>query len=217
MVADRKLFTIVSILITISIVAVYSMSEYAVLLNNLKDLHFFYRSLLYGVVAIFLIWSLAQLDPKYVKPLGFALFFVSSILMMAMPFMPDSLVHAVGGAKRWIKLGVFSLAPVEFFKIGFVWFLAWSFSRKIEHKPDTKLKDEAMVFLPYGMLFLVVMFMIAFIQNDLGQVMVLGVTMIVMLTFAGSSIRFFFCSLMFFFDNPKPIFAFPAPAGNNQK
>ncbi len=191
--ADRRLFTYVSILITTAIIFVYSMSEYVVLLDKVRDLHFFTRELFYGLSAIFIMWTLAQLDPdKWIKPLGFTLFFGSTLVMIAMPFLPDSLVHAVGGAKRWIKVFGFSLAPVEFFKIGFVWFLAWSFSRKIEHKPGSRLKDEAMAFLPYGVMFLVVMFMIAFIQNDLGQVMVLGMTMIVMLTFAGSSMRFFF-------------------------
>ena len=194
--ADRLLFSYIVILITLSIIFVYSMSEFVVLLRGVSDLYYFARSLLFGSVSIFVMWFLARLDPnRWIKPLGFGLFFGSAALMVAMPFMPESLVHAVGGAKRWIRIAGFSLAPVEFFKIGFVWFLAWSFSRKIEHKPQRGLKEEAKAFLPYAVMFLVVMFMIAFIQNDLGQVMVLGVTMIIMLTFAGSSMRFFFVML----------------------
>ena len=193
---DRILFTIVTMLITISIVLVYSMSEFVVLLNKTKDLHFFVRELIFGFFAILIMWILAQLNPdKYLAWIGFFLFGISAFAMVFMPFMPENYVHAVGGAKRWIKLFGFSLAPVEFFKIGFVWFLAWSFSRKIEHR--SKLKDEFFAFLPYGAMFVLVMFMIAFIQNDLGQVMVLGLTMIIMLTFAGSSIKFFFTMLTF--------------------
>ena len=196
--ADRKLFTYVAILITIAIVFVYSMSEYVVLLTKTKDLHFFTRELLFGYIAVFLMWAIAQLDPnKWFHPLGAAIFITSILLMIAMPFLPESIVHAVGGAKRWIKIAGFSLAPVEFFKIGFVWFLAWSFSRKIEHKRGIRLKEEFKAFIPYILLFGVVMFMIAFIQNDLGQVMVLGMTMIVMLIFAGGSIRFFFIMFLF--------------------
>ena len=195
--ADRKLFTYVVILMTASIVLVYSMSEFVVLLDGVKDLHFFLRQLAYVFVAVFIMWWLATRNPdSWIKPLGFTLFLGSALVMVAMPFLPDSLVHAVGGAKRWIRIFGFSLAPVEFFKIGFIWFLAWSFSRKIEHKPGSQLKDEAIAFLPYAVMFLGVMFMIAFIQNDLGQVMVLGMSMIVMLTFAGSSMRFFFTMFM---------------------
>jgi cell division protein FtsW len=40
------------------------------------------------------------------------------------------------------------------------------------------------------------MFIIAFIQNDLGQVVVLGLTLLFMLIFAGSSFRFFFTILL---------------------
>jgi cell division protein FtsW len=39
------------------------------------------------------------------------------------------------------------------------------------------------------------MFIIAFVQNDLGQVVVLGLTLLFMLMFAGSSFRFFFTLL----------------------
>jgi len=52
-----------------------------------------------------------------------------------------------------------------------------------------------MPFLPsslvYGVLFVIIMFIIAFVQNDLGQVVVLGVTLLVMLMLAGSSFKFF--------------------------
>ncbi|NPA66333.1 MAG: FtsW/RodA/SpoVE family cell cycle protein [Epsilonproteobacteria bacterium] len=190
--ADRTLFTLVTALITLSIITVYSMSEFVVLLDKTNDFHFFFRSIFFGFFAILIMWALSTQDPKkWINPLGMTLFVTSTLVMIAMPFLPESLVHAVGGAKRWIKIAGLSVAPVEFFKIGFIWFLAWSFSRKIERKPNNSLKEEALTFLPYGVMFGGVMFMIAFIQNDLGQVMVLGMTMIVMLTFAGSSFRFF--------------------------
>ena len=195
--ADRKLFTFVAILITCAIVLVYSMSEYIILHDKLKDLHFFLRELIYGSAAVLIMWGLSTQDPdKWIKPLGFSLFFGSLFLMVVMPFLSEPLVHAVGGAKRWIRIGGFSLAPVEFFKVGFIWFLAWSFSRKIEHRPGSKVTEEFFAFLPYGFLFGFVMVLIAIFQNDLGQVMVLGMTMIVMLMFAGSSVRFFFTMLL---------------------
>jgi len=190
-VADRRLFTLVSILITISIVLVYSLSEYVVLLHKVHWYHFLIRQLIFGVFSIIVMFMVSRIKLEHFNILGGSIFIISSALIAAMPFMPESFVHAVGGAKRWIKLFGFSIAPVEFFKVGFIWFLAWSFSRKIEHKEGIDLKEEFIRFLPYGLVFVVVMFMIAFIQNDLGQVMVLGLSMIIMLMFAGSSGRFF--------------------------
>ncbi len=190
--ADRKLFTLVSILIAISVILAYSLSTYITLLFNVSEFHFAIRQASFGALSIFIIWLLAQLDPdKWLKPIGFTLFIGSTILMIAMPFLPEFLVSAVGGAKRWIKVFGFSLAPVEFFKVGFVYFLAWSFSRKLGHHDGMGLKNEFIRFAPYGVVFVGAMFIIAFVQNDLGQVVVLGLTLLFMLMFAGSSFRFF--------------------------
>ena len=201
--ADRKLFTLVSILIAISVILGYSLSAYITLLFNVSEFHFAIRQAGFGALSIFIIWLLAQLDPeKWLKPIGFTLLIGSTVLMIAMPFLPEFLVSAVGGAKRWIKLFGFSLAPVEFFKVGFVYFLAWSFSRKLGHHDGMGLKNELIRFTPYGVVFIGAMFIIAFVQNDLGQVVVLGLTLLFMLMFAGSSFRFFLsilsASLLFF-------------------
>ncbi|MBA1438426.1 MAG: FtsW/RodA/SpoVE family cell cycle protein [Epsilonproteobacteria bacterium] len=190
--ADRKLFTIVAVLIAISIVMTYSLTEYTVLLFGVNEFHFAIRQLIFGFTGIVIIYLLSLGDPdKHLKPLGMALFLGSLILMIAMPFLPSSIVSEVGGAKRWMKIAGFSLAPVEFFKVGFVYFLAWSFSRKLGHHNDMGIKDELRRFLPYGVVFVAAMFIIAFLQKDLGQVVVLGATLMFMLLFAGSSFRFF--------------------------
>ena len=190
--ADRKLFTLVSILIGTSIVLSYTLTAYTVLLFGVNEFHFVIRQAIFGFMGIMIIFTLSQLDPdKWLKPIGFTLFFGSLILMIAMPFMPEQFVSEVGGAKRWIKVAGFSLAPVEFFKVGFVYFLAWSFSRKLGHHDGMGLKGEFKRFLPYGVIFVGAMFIIAFLQKDLGQVVVLGATLLFMLIFAGSSFRFF--------------------------
>ncbi len=201
--ADRKLFTLVSVLIGISIVLSYTLSTYTTLLFGVNEFHFAIRQAGFGIVSIFVAWGLAQLDPdKWLKPIGMTLFIGSTILMIAMPFLPEFLVSAVGGAKRWIKVFGFSLAPVEFFKIGFIYFLAWSFSRKLGHHSKIGLGEEFQRFAPYAFVFIGAMFIIAFVQNDLGQVVVLGLTLLFMLMFAGSSFRFFLtittASLLFF-------------------
>lgn len=195
--ADRQLFTLVSALIGISIVLIYSLSAYITLLFEVNQFHFAIRQAVFGFLSIFIIWLLAQGDPdKHLTPIGFTLFIGSTILMIAMPFLPEFLVSAVGGAKRWIKVFGFSLAPVEFFKIGFVYFLAWSFSRKLGHHGGMGVKEEYIRFAPYGIVFIGAMFVIAFVQNDLGQVVVLGLTLLFMLMFAGSSFRFFLTLLI---------------------
>ncbi|MEA2072709.1 MAG: FtsW/RodA/SpoVE family cell cycle protein [Campylobacterota bacterium] len=190
--ADRGLFLLVSILIMTSVLLSYTLAPYTTLLFNVNEFHFAIRQAIFGFLGISVIFILSQLDPdKWLKPIGFLLFFGSLALMIAMPFMPESFVSAVGGAKRWIKVAGFSLAPVEFFKVGFIYFLAWSFSRKLGHHGGMGLASEFKRFAPYAVIFIGAMFIIAFLQKDLGQVVVLGLTLLFMLIFAGSSFRFF--------------------------
>jgi len=190
--ADRKLFTLVSILIFTSIILSYSLSSYTTLLFGVNEFHFAIRQAVFGLLGISIIYTLSLLDPDvWLSRIGFLLFFGSLALMIAMPFLPETLVSAVGGAKRWIKIAGFSIAPVEFFKVGFIYFLAWSFSRKLGHHDGMGIKNEFLRFAPYAIIFIGAMFIIAFLQKDLGQVVVLGMTLLFMLIFAGSSFRFF--------------------------
>ncbi len=189
---DKKLFILVSILITISIICSYSFTTDTVLFYGYNEYHFLIRQFIAGILSIYLMWQISRLDPKFAKPIGLSLFAISFVLMISMYFMPSSLVTSAGGAKRWIRLPGFSLAPVEFFKIGFVYFLAWSFSRKFNFEDRKKsLLEEIKLILPYIVVFLFVVVLIAVFQNDIGQVAVLGLTLSFMLLLGGRSLKLF--------------------------
>lgn len=189
--ADKWIFYSCVALITIGIVFSLSLPVFTVLFFNYEPYHFFIRQLVVGAIGIFLMWGISRLDPdKSMVWIGFCLFGFCAIAMGAMHALPSSLVTDAGGAKRWIRLPGFSLAPVEFFKIGFVYFLAWSFARKIDGSKKS-LKQEFKLILPYIFLFLIAVYLIAILQNDLGQVVVLALTLIVMMLFAGTSKRLF--------------------------
>ncbi|WP_314300347.1 FtsW/RodA/SpoVE family cell cycle protein [Campylobacter showae] len=191
MLADKWIFYSCVALITIGIVFSLSLPVFTVLFFNYDPYHFFIRQLVVGAIGIFLMWGISRLDPdKSMVWIGFCLFGFCAIAMGAMHALPSSLVTDAGGAKRWIRLPGFSLAPVEFFKIGFVYFLAWSFARKIDGSKKS-LKQEFKLILPYMFLFLIAVYLIAILQNDLGQVVVLALTLIVMMLFAGTSKRLF--------------------------
>jgi len=201
---DRSLFLATTTLIVIGIIFSYSLSVYTVLLFNVSSWHFFIRQFAAGVLGIFLMWFIARQDPdKIATKLGFSIFIISALLMIAIPFLPETIAKEIGGAKRWIRLWFVSLAPVEFFKIGFAYFIAWSFSRKVlpRHverfgKVRFSLKEELNILLPYIIIFVVVMFIIAIFQNDLGQVVLLAATLLGLMIFAGSSLRFFGASIL---------------------
>ena len=194
--ADKWIFYSCVALIAIGVVFSLSLPVFTVLFFNYEPYHFFIRQLVVGAIGIFLMWGISRLDPdKSMVWIGFCLFGFCAIAMGAMHALPSSLVTDAGGAKRWIRLPGFSLAPVEFFKIGFVYFLAWSFARKIDGSKKS-LKQEFKLILPYMFLFLIAVYLIAILQNDLGQVVILALTLIVMMLFAGTSKRLFIIGMV---------------------
>ena len=195
MATDKTLFYISITLITIGIVFTFSLTTYISVLQDVSQFYFFKKQLIAGVVSITVMWLLSRMDPEdRFTSFGFAFFLFFLFLMTIMHFLPASFVTEVGGAKRWIKVPGFSIAPVEFFKLGFVFFLAWSFSRKIQHNAQS-LKEEMITFLPYVAAFSVVVYLIAIMQNDLGQVIVLGLSLVIMASMAGTSARFFMLAI----------------------
>lgn len=189
--ADKMLFQICAVLITFGVISAYTLSTYTVVLYNYDHFHFLIRQGGTAIIAILIMWRMAQLDPdRWLHRIGMGMLIIGTLLMVSMPFLPESLAKEVGGAKRWIQLPGFSIAPVEFFKIGFVYFLAWSFSRKFDGGKIHTIGDEFKRFLPYAGIFMIAVFLIAFLQNDLGQVVVLALTLSIMMLMAGSSFRF---------------------------
>lgn len=195
MAVDKTLFYISITLITIGIIFTFSLTTYVSVLQDVSQFYFFKKQLIAGSIAIFMMWLISRMNPEHgFTFLGFLFFGIFLFLMTIMHFLPPSFVTEVGGAKRWIKVPGFSIAPVEFFKLGFVFFLAWSFSRKIQHDAQS-LKEEMITFLPYVAAFSVVVYLIAIMQNDLGQVIVLGLSLVIMASMAGTSARFFMLAI----------------------
>lgn len=193
---DKILFSLAALAIFVGIIFSLSLPVFTILFFDYAEYHFFLRQFAVGMVAITLMWAISQLDPdKYLIYIGFSVFLSCLLLMGVMHYLPESLVTSAGGAKRWIRLPGFSLAPVEFFKIGFVYFLAWSFARKLNENKKT-LKEEVKLILPYIAVFVLVIYLIAVMQNDLGQVIVLALTLAVMAFFAGTSLQLFMLSIL---------------------
>ncbi|DAB32853.1 MAG TPA: cell division protein [Sulfurospirillum sp. UBA11407] len=196
MATDKTLFILCTFCIFVSIVFSLSLPVFTTLFFDYNEWHFFIRQFAVGMVGILMMWAISQLNPdKYLSILGLSIFFICLFLMGIMHYLPESLVTSAGGAKRWIRLPGFSFAPVEFFKIGFVYFLSWSFARKLDESKKS-LKEELKLILPYVAVFILVIYLIAVMQNDLGQVVVLALTLAVMAFFAGTSLKLFMLSIL---------------------
>jgi len=190
---DYVLFLLSSFVIILSIIFSYSLSVYTVLNYEYNQFHFFSRQLFVGVFSILVMWFLSQIPPeKLIGKIGMSLFILFFLIMAVMPFLPAPMVTASGGANRWIRLPGFSLSPVEFFKIGFIYFLSWSFHRRVMDQPKKmKWKEEMILVFPYLGAFLLIVFIVAFMQKDFGQVVLMGAVLFILLIFANRSMKFF--------------------------
>lgn len=192
MLADKQLFYLTCILITIGIVFSYSLSTFAVLYFNYDEFHFFIRQLAFGVSGILIMFFISKLDPDgvYFHHIMIALLLISFLAIIILPFLPNSLATASGGAKRWIRFGAISISPVEFFKIGLIYFLAWSYTRRIDESKKA-IKHEILILLPYIIVALIVIGYIYLTQNDLGQSVISFFLILALAFFAGASKRLF--------------------------
>jgi len=189
----HRLYFVTLALMLFSIVSIYSMALYPGLYLGVSANYFLLRDSVAVIIALLVMTYIANLNPdKYFLPLGFTLFLLFFIIIIAMLFMPESLVKSVKGAKRWIKIGSISLAPTEFFKYGFLFFIAWSLERKEGLLEQAKgLRSEFIVILPYFMLLGVAILILSLAQKDLGQSVVLLFTTLALLFLSGRSKKFF--------------------------
>jgi len=190
--ADKKLFYLSAILIIIGIIFSYSLSAFTVLYFEYNQFHFFIRQFFFGMSGILIMFAISLFDPQKEnsKKLILGILVFSFICIIILPFLPNSLATASGGAKRWIRFGGLSISPVEFFKIGLIYFLAWSYTRRID---DNKkgIKHEILILLPYCIVATIVIGYIYFTQNDLGQSVISFFLILALAFFAGASKRLF--------------------------
>jgi cell division protein FtsW len=137
-------------------------------------------------------FALSQLNPdKVLGKLGFSLLFISMILIVLMPNVLAPYCPVIKGARRWIRIGFFTISPTEFLKIGMIYFFAWGFSKKLSNHHFKTLKDEIKALMPYFIVIGFTSFYIVIYQSDLGETMLIFTLFMVMLLFTGMSPKIF--------------------------
>ncbi|RDU72734.1 cell division protein FtsW [Helicobacter aurati] len=194
--ADTRLFFLSTALLSVAIFMSYSLSSYAVIYYNYGQFHFLFRELFAGCLGIIIMWGLSYFNPdRYLLTLGLILMFASLVVILILPFLPDSYATSAGGAKRWLRLPNFSLSPLEFFKIGYIIFIAWSLSRKFQGGNTLSFLQQLTIVVPHLFVFLIVTMIISALQNDLGQIILLAIVFIAMLICAGGRFSLFTLTL----------------------
>jgi cell division protein FtsW len=185
---DPIIFIVVAILMLIGAVFSYSLPIFLEMNKHMGEYHFFWRYLVFAAFSFGWMIFLSTRNPnKWFVPLGFSILIISGILVILLPFLPESIAPVINGAKRWIKIGFFKFSPVEFFKLGIIFFLAWSFTRKV--KKTSSLKEEFKMIGPYIVILGIFGGLISFLLSDLGQVLVILFIFMILLIAAGGRFK----------------------------
>ena len=128
-------WSVVAILCLIVIGAIMSLAASPAIAEKLDQpsFHYVYRNLLFLIPSIGVLLTVSMLSPRQVRRLALIVFVISLMLMVLTLFIGPE----VKGARRWIRLGSFSLQASEFMKPAFVVLAAWFLAEhnRNEHFP----------------------------------------------------------------------------------
>lgn len=172
------------LLVGIGLVMVYSSSQVFGFMEHNDSSHFFKKQIKNTVIAIFALLITMNLKYTIYKKLA-PLILVGLFLMMSLVFVPGLGVEAKG-AQRWLNLGIGTLQPSEFVKIGLVIYLASIYSKKQEYISDFKRG------LVPPLVIVAIFFSLILLQRDLGTGMVVIFFTLVMVFCSGAQFKHIF-------------------------
>ena len=135
------------------------------------------------VIALVAMAAMILPHPRLIGSSAYGLFGIALglLIFVLIPFIPESIVKPVNGARSWINLRVMNFQPSEMAKVTFVLSLAWYLRYRGNHRRLLGL-------LP-PFLFMLVPVGLIIVEPDLGQSLAFGPALLVMLVAAGAKLR----------------------------
>lgn len=174
---DFALVLMTSLLILLGSVMVYSSSSAIADGNDKFSSHAFFlkRQVFWLVVAYVAMFVAARINIDKLRPLIVPALLGCLGLLAIVFLMPE-----IRGTHRWMRIGPVTLQPSELFKYALIFYLAHSLSQK-----GRNLDQAKMYLWPYGAIIAAGALLIV-VEPDLGSVLVLGGTVIVLMYLAGA-------------------------------
>jgi cell division protein FtsW len=179
---DRVLLLLVSVLISVGLIAVAAASpsaaqRYSGVGLTVAPLHYFWRQLMWVVVGLPVLIGVSMMPKVAARrmALGGAAFF--SVMLIALPIIGVE----VNGARRWVGVGFSQFQPSEFLKPCFVVSLAWLLSLRAQ--------DRSLPVVPLSGLLTGIIAVFLMKQPDFGQTIVFMTMWMALLLLSGISMR----------------------------
>ena len=180
--ADGLLLAVVLLLTAIGAVMVYSASAVTAAARYKDSFHFLWRQLVAMGIGLGLLVIALKKGYRRAETLAYPFLLLSglALVLVLLPFVG----HMAGGARRWIKVGTFSLQPAEAAKLALVIYLAHSLAKKRD-----KVRMFSIGFLPH-LLVAGALMALCLLEKDLGTSVVMALVLFVMLFAAGAKVSY---------------------------
>jgi len=178
---DSVLAAVVIALIGFGVVMVYSASAIEATVRHHDAQFFLKRQAVYGLAAMFTMWLASRFDYRKLRVFTYPILVTVTVLLGVTVI---GLGHRAGNAYRWIALGPIHVQPAEMAKLGIVFWLAYSLSKKAE-----KIKSFSVGFVPH-LLVVGVLIVLCLKQPDFGSAVVLLFLTFTLLFVAGARLPY---------------------------
>lgn len=159
---DRMLLAAILLLAGSGLVLSLAASPAVALKKGLHAFHFVERHAAFSVIGICIMLAVSMMQARMIRRLSLIVFLAALVLMVSVLIFGDE----INGARRWLRLGGFSLQPSEFAKPAFIVLSAWAFS-ETQKQIDMPARSIAV-----GLLLVLVALLL--MQPDVGQTFLAG-------------------------------------------
>ena len=179
--SDRVLFVAAILLVSVSVVMVYSASAVLALERFQEPNRFLMRQALWAAMGLGVLAIAMRIDYRTFRNEAFiwALLAVVALMLVGVLFTPP-----VNGARRWLNVGGLGIQPSELAKIGCVLFAALMLERRMHRINDVSYSLTPIVIITGAMVGLIVL------EPDIGTSISLLLTIGVMIFAAGLGYRY---------------------------
>lgn len=179
---DKALLIDIIILSVFGLLYVFSASNVVASYRYDDEFYFFKRQLLFLVIGMIGMYIMTKINIEKIKKYTSYIFYVFLGLLIIVLIPGIGLVR--GGARSWIGVGIFSIQPAEFMKIGLILLLSKYLSEY--HDELKKFKNFLGILILIGIIFGIIL-----LQPDFGTGLVIVISSFFLLFISGVPLKFF--------------------------
>ena len=169
-------------LVVFGVIMVYSASAVRALELYGDSYYFLKRSLCFTGLGLVGLFAASACHYHFYRRFIY-IFLFASLILLGLVFIPGIGI-TIGGATRWIKIGMFGFQPSEFAKLVMILFLAYSLEKK-----SARMRSLAVGIVPHVLVMTAVSGIIL-LQRDFGAAVIIAMITWMMLFVAGARLRY---------------------------